>query len=228
MSASSPRLDELRDKVRADPKSRYFLGLAEELRRAGEHAEALAVLDAGLAARPGQVAATVAKARCLIELDRPLDAWAVLEPLHIRDPTHLLAAKLAVEIFLAVGDVDRARSSLARYAPLGAADPDLVRMKAGVAELEAAARTAEARSTPASQTAAASQAAGPPQTATVAEDDEVVTVTLGNLYLLQGHRAEAERIFRRILRGDPDNAAARQALARALAGPPSASRGQDI
>ena len=44
-----------------------------------------------------------------------------------------------------------------------------------------------------------------------------MTVTLGNLYLLQGHRAEAERIFRRILRTDPDNRAARQALARVLA-----------
>ena len=55
-----------------------------------------------------------------------------------------------------------------------------------------------------------------------------MTVTLGNLYLLQGHRAEAERIFRRILRTDPDNRAARQALARALASGGAGGGRQDI
>lgn len=43
------------------------------------------------------------------------------------------------------------------------------------------------------------------------------TVTLGNLYLEQGHADEAERIFRTLLEADPDNAAARAGLARARA-----------
>jgi predicted Zn-dependent protease len=224
MSAPPNRLDELRVKVRADPGSRFFLGLAEELLRDGEHGEALAVLEAGLAARPLHVAATVAKARCLIELERPLEAWGALEPLLQRDPGHLVAAKLAVEIFLRVGDLDRARASLARYAPLGAADPDLVRLKTRVGELEAAARAAA----PGAIAPARAPAASATVAAAAAPDDEVVTVTLGNLYLLQGHRSEAERIFRRILRTDPDNVAARQALARAIAGGAAASAREEI
>ena len=72
-------VDELRRRVREEPGSRLFLGLAEELLRRGEREEALGVLEAGLAARPGQVAATVAKARCLIELERPLEAWEAIE-----------------------------------------------------------------------------------------------------------------------------------------------------
>jgi predicted Zn-dependent protease len=200
MSTPLARLDVLRRRVRDDPGSRYFLGLAEELMRLGERDEALQVLEAGLAARPGQVGATVAKARCLIELGRPLEGWAALEPVLRRDPTHLVASKLAVELWLRVGDLEQARASLERYAPLGAADPELVRFESRLGELEETRRVAT--STPADAPIG---------------DDELVTVTLGNLYLLQGHRAEAERIFRRILRDDPDHRAARQALARALA-----------
>ena len=39
------------------------------------------------------------------------------------------------------------------------------------------------------------------------------TVTLGELYLRQDHPGEAKRIFEEVLRREPDNAAARQALA---------------
>lgn len=38
------------------------------------------------------------------------------------------------------------------------------------------------------------------------------TVTLGKLYLAQGHRREAAEIFERILRADPGNRRAREGL----------------
>ena len=187
------------------------------------------MLEAGLAARPGQVAATVAKARCLIELERPLEAWEALEPVLRRDPAHLVASKLAVELWLRVGDLERARASLERYTPLGAADPDLIRFKTRLRELEATSG-AGATAPPGDRDGRLdrSRAAAGRRAAAPAEDDELVTVTLGNLYLLQGHRAEAERIFRRILRTDPDNRAARQALARVLAPGAAAGGRQDI
>jgi predicted Zn-dependent protease len=263
MSPTTSDLDALRQRVREEPGSRYFLRLAEELMRAGERQEALGVLDAGLAARPGHVAATVAKARCLLDLERPADAWSLLEPILARDPTHLVAAKLAVEVWLARRDAVRARESLGRYAPFGAADPDLARLFARVGELEAvppasadervatpatapvtAPAAGGAPSRPASAASGAARAPTPasgsapaaPGPAPAARDsergeledtDELVTVTLGNLYLLQGHRREAERIFRRLLRDDPDDARARQGLARALGSSPPSGR-QDV
>jgi tetratricopeptide (TPR) repeat protein len=45
-------------------------------------------------------------------------------------------------------------------------------------------------------------------------DDLEATATLGDLYLLQGHTAEAEEIFRRVLDRDPDNATALAGLRR--------------
>jgi predicted Zn-dependent protease len=108
-----------------------------------------------------------------------------------------------------VGDPDQARASLERYAPLGAGDSELVRFETRLSELE---RTRQSATSPAEAPTG---------------NDELVTVTLGNLYLLQGHRAEAERIFRRILRDDPDNGAARQGLARALGSGGSGGGRQD-
>ena len=227
MTIPPRKLDLLRRIVREDPGSRLFLGLAEELMRNGEPEEALQVLEAGLAARPGQVAPTVARARCLVELGRLPDAWQALEPVLARDPTHLVAAKLAVELWLRMGDARSARERLDRYAPLGAADPDLVRLRARVRELEQQlAPSAAAIGSAPSPLASAAPAF--PEAAPPGEDDEVVTVTLGNLYLLQGHRAEAERIFRRILQTDPDNRAARQALARVVSSGAVSGGRQDI
>lgn len=52
--------------------------------------------------------------------------------------------------------------------------------------------------------------------------EPVATVTLGEIYLRQGHREEAEGIFREVLRREPDNAAAHDALSRLAPPPPAA------
>lgn len=54
------------------------------------------------------------------------------------------------------------------------------------------------------------------------EDREEATVTLGRLYMAQGHRAEAVRIFRSILERDPDNQISRQALVELVGEAPEA------
>jgi tetratricopeptide (TPR) repeat protein len=43
--------------------------------------------------------------------------------------------------------------------------------------------------------------------------EPLATATLGEIYLRQGHHAEAERIFREVLEREPDNAAARAGIA---------------
>jgi tetratricopeptide (TPR) repeat protein len=44
--------------------------------------------------------------------------------------------------------------------------------------------------------------------------EPIATATLGEIYLRQGHRDEAERIFREVLRREPESSAAREGLAR--------------
>lgn len=45
--------------------------------------------------------------------------------------------------------------------------------------------------------------------------EPMATATLGELYLKQGHHGEAERMFREVLRREPENAAAQEGLVRA-------------
>lgn len=54
--------------------------------------------------------------------------------------------------------------------------------------------------------------AEPEPTPPVSEPEPAATVTLGDLYLRQGHLREAEGIFREVLEREPDNAAAHQGL----------------
>jgi tetratricopeptide (TPR) repeat protein len=53
-----------------------------------------------------------------------------------------------------------------------------------------------------------------PEAPQVPEVPETATVTLADLYLRQGHHGEAERLYREVLRREPDNAAAHLGLAR--------------
>ncbi|HEV7507842.1 MAG TPA: tetratricopeptide repeat protein [Thermoanaerobaculia bacterium] len=53
-----------------------------------------------------------------------------------------------------------------------------------------------------------------PQAAAVPEPEPIATATLGDLYLRQGYPAEAERIFRDVLRREPASAAALEGIAK--------------
>ncbi|HVF60404.1 MAG TPA: tetratricopeptide repeat protein [Thermoanaerobaculia bacterium] len=285
------RLDQLRDRWRAEPSSRGFLQIAEEYRRDGRLADALGLLDEGLRQQPGYLAALVAKGRCLLELGQPAAAREALERVVGQDPTQAVATKLLVRAHLAAGEARQARERLERYGLLHGGDPEAQELEARIAALEgpAAASAPAARrdgavfdltprplpppellfpeAPPVPEPAAAVPAAAPePEPEPEAEAEPVespngdpfpgldtpesrrrylealtaegiffldlpgappvepveapppagapaATVTLGQLYLEQGHAAEAQEIFTEVLRREPDNRAAQEALA---------------
>ena len=65
--ASTPKIDSLRAKVNADPKSRHFYPLAEELRKIGQAEEAEKVLRAGLEHHTTYLSAWISLGRVLRE-----------------------------------------------------------------------------------------------------------------------------------------------------------------
>lgn len=281
------RLDQLRDRWRAEPSSRGFLQIAEEYRRDGRLGDALGLLDEGLRQQPGYLAALVAKGRCHLELGQPAAAREALERVVGQDPTQAVATKLLVQAHVAAGEPRQARERLERYRLLYGGDPEAQELEDRIAALERPApppaprlpepdvfdlapfeasppellfpgEEREARvpepvfaapergaepepeavlaagpngdpfpglDTPESRRrylealtaegifffldlpAAAPAEAPPPAAAPAA------TVTLGQLYLEQGHAAEAQEIFTEVLRREPDNQAAQDALA---------------
>ena len=69
MPANNPKIEELRFRVKTDPKTRLFFPLAEELRKGDQFAEAEQVLRAGLTHHPTYLSAWVSLGRVLRDAD---------------------------------------------------------------------------------------------------------------------------------------------------------------
>ena len=119
----SERLLQLEERYEADPSSRVFLQLAEEYRRLGRASDALAILDGGLEHHPNWLAASVARGRCLLELQQLEGAIETLEAVVERDPTQLVAYLHLIEAHFEAGSYDRARELLGLYRDLQPDDP---------------------------------------------------------------------------------------------------------
>lgn len=102
--ATTPKIDELRSKLKADPKSRLFYQLAEELRRAGQLVEAEQVLRTGLGFYPTYLAAWVSMGRVLRELKNDGGAIEALRTALQLDPGNVVAARLIADAYLATGE----------------------------------------------------------------------------------------------------------------------------
>ena len=102
--ATNPKIEELRFRLKADPKSRLFYQLAEELRRAGQSAEAEQVLRNGLGAYPTYLAAWVSLGRVLRDQRNDAAAIEVLTKAMQLDPGNVVAARLLADAYRALGD----------------------------------------------------------------------------------------------------------------------------
>jgi tetratricopeptide (TPR) repeat protein len=132
---SAERLNQLRQRWERDPKSRAFLQLAEEYRRAGRLPDALHVLKAGLEEHPTYLAAQVALGRCLVETDAPDAAIEILERAVARDPAQLVANKLLVEAYLAKRQAGKARERLDLYKLFNDRDAEIEPLEARIRAL---------------------------------------------------------------------------------------------
>jgi tetratricopeptide (TPR) repeat protein len=102
--AHSARIEELRRRVQLDPASIAFAALAEEYRRAGQFAEAIATCEAGLQRHPAYISARVTLGRSLLELGRFEEARHQLEHVVRAAPENLAAIRALAEIHARVGD----------------------------------------------------------------------------------------------------------------------------
>jgi tetratricopeptide (TPR) repeat protein len=102
--ATNPKIEELRFRLKTDPRSRLFYQLAEELRRSGQFAEAEQVLRSGLTVYPTYLAAWVSLGRVLREQKNDTAAVEALSKAMQLDPGNVVAARLLADAHLALGD----------------------------------------------------------------------------------------------------------------------------
>jgi len=102
--AMSPKIEELRFRLKADPKSRLFFPLAEELRKAGQLTEAEQVLRTGLVVHPAYLSAWVSLGRVLRDQKKDEDAVDALSRALQLDPGNVVAARILGDAYLNLGD----------------------------------------------------------------------------------------------------------------------------
>ena len=131
--ASNPKIEELRFKVRTDPKSRLFYPLAEELRKVNRYGEAEEVLRTGLAIHPTYLSAWVSLGRVLHEQKKDQYAVEALTKALQIDPGNVVAARLLAESYYALGEKVE---SIKKYKLVHALMPSDQEVEAMIAQLE--------------------------------------------------------------------------------------------
>src|SRR5438874_9876440 len=123
--ASNPKIEELRFRVKTDPKSRLFYPLAEELRRINRFDEAEQVLRAGLTYHGTYLSAWVSLGRVLREQDKNRDAVEALTKALQIDPGNVVVARLLADCYLDLGDRVEAIKKYKLVRALAPPDEDL-------------------------------------------------------------------------------------------------------
>jgi tetratricopeptide (TPR) repeat protein len=101
---SNPKIEELRFRLKTDPKSRLFYPLAEELRKIQQHAEAEQVLRLGLTVHTTYLSAWVSLGRVLREQGKNAEAVEPLSKALVIDPGNVVAARALADAYLALGE----------------------------------------------------------------------------------------------------------------------------
>jgi tetratricopeptide (TPR) repeat protein len=102
--ATTPKIEELRFRLKTDAKSRLFYPLAEELRKVGQFAEAEQVLRTGLVHHPTYLSAWVSLGRVSRDLKNDQAAVEALNKAMLLDPGNVVAARLLADSYLALGE----------------------------------------------------------------------------------------------------------------------------
>ena len=102
------RIDELRKKFDENPR-RYFAPLANEYRKAGDLAQAIALCREHLPKQPGHMSGHIVFGQALYEADDLAEARAVFESALALDPENLIALRHLGDIAKAGGDAAGAR-----------------------------------------------------------------------------------------------------------------------
>jgi tetratricopeptide (TPR) repeat protein len=101
---SNPKIEELRLRLKTDPKSRIFYPLAEELRKVSQFTEAEQVLRTGLSTHSTYLSAWVSLGRVLRELGNNEEAVDSLTRALQLDPGNVVAARILADAYLALGE----------------------------------------------------------------------------------------------------------------------------
>jgi hypothetical protein len=123
--AENTRIEELRRRLEREPGSRLFAQLAEELRKEGEHGEAIRVARNGLVTQPNYPSARMTLGRALFDSGDYTAARAEFETVLRGAPDNILASRFLAECLEGMGDLGSALLQFRAAQRLAPADKNL-------------------------------------------------------------------------------------------------------
>lgn len=204
----NPELEALYQKYENAPDSHVFAPLADAYRKAGMLEEARVICDKGVDKHPRYTSGYVVQGKCYYDLDKPERAESAFRKVLELDQNNLVALKYLGMIQLERGNKNGA---MKHFEHILALDPENKEIKFKLEDLS------EGSSRP--HKVADRGFEGEP--ISLGEDDEtpddLATTTLADIYAEQGYTDKAEKIYREILKKQPDNDLVKKKL-RALEG----------
>ena len=134
MEKENAEIEKLTERIAKDPKSKLFVPLAEEHKKAGDIETAISVLMEGLKHNPGYVTARSFLGRLLMDKGDLAGAQKELEEVIKTIPDNLLAQRKLGDIYVLLG---RGTDALPRYKVALALNPGDKDLPSLVADLEA-------------------------------------------------------------------------------------------
>jgi hypothetical protein len=141
VTVADSRIDELRRRLERDPGSRLFAQLAEEYRKAGNHADAIRIARTGLAQHPSYPSARLTLGRALLDSGDAAGARAELETALREAPDNILASRFLGLALEALGELGPALLQLQKTLKMAPGDRQL---ESQIAALETRLRTPQA------------------------------------------------------------------------------------
>ncbi len=205
-----PDLDALFDRYRAAPDSHVFAPLADACRKHGMIDEAIDIVERGVAKHPNYASGHVVRGKCYFDRgDMDAAGEAFRKVLRI-DANNLVALKYLGALCADAGDAAGARE---HFKHILALDPENREIRSRLESLEDEAPRAgvsiEADSRDDDDAMRDDDGfEGAPITLgddDTSASDDLATMTLADIYRSQGYTDKALRIYREVLRRQPDN-----------------------
>ena len=232
-------LDELFERYRKAPDSYVFVPLADACRKTGQIEEALEICGKGVERHPSYPSGHVVKGKCLFDKGDHEAAREVFRRVLSLDDGNLVALKYLGMIEADGGDLAEARR---HFQQILTVDPenreikDVLRVVEEREQIEKSKPVASdidavdeilGDSEPSEDKEIEPAGTGVESLNDVLEiSDELASITLADIFASQGYTRKAEKIFREVLRKQPDNSVVQKRL-RELSGKPGDSPEHD-
>jgi len=206
----NPELEKLFERYRKSPESFVFAPLADACRKIGRLEEALEICSRGVKLHPNYPTGHVVLGKCLFDMGRQEEALEAFRRVLTLDGENMVALKYVGLIAAAKGEVEEAKEKFQRILAL---DPDNKEIRTRLRELEQGEEEEEfleLRPVDEEEFEGQEIRLGEEDVET---SDELATMTLADIFAAQGYREKALKIYREVLRRDPDNQKVKEKIA---------------